>query len=558
MALGGRAEPSWSTPNRAPTRLIPDRLPQTRQDLLALLICCQVALAPEPGRAQGFCIDVAQIDLVGVTLLDSATQEDLTAPFEGRCMGSPQITDVLQAVTLVYVEAGYVTVRAYLPEQNLADGSLEIRVVEGELVRIEMNGDVQPRWHSRVFPRLLGAPVQLRDVEQGLDVIRSMPGYSPEMDITAGEESGGSILQVVAETDRPWTLQVATNNQGSDSSEPGQAAATGSFSTSASATWSHALGLNETWSLGLGKSIAENPFNLGYDGPGTRNADLGLRLPYGRWTTTFGLGWSDYATTTPGAFSPIDVTGETRTLSLGVEHLVHRDSDSKTWVGFNLTRRDVENRIADVRIEASSRVVTTLRLEGRHERPWNDGQLSLNGGLEAGLDLFGAEDATAQPVGTPDAQYALINAALAYQRALGAPEAGLLWNTSLRLQYGSDRFYGSEQFGLGGASTIRGTKTQLLAGSSGALWRNEVLWTIPVEPPVTLGKLQLYGGLDIGWVAEQDTIGVAGGTASGAVVGLRTLGGPLSLDISYSEVLSAPAGVATEDGTLLVSTTFRY
>jgi hemolysin activation/secretion protein len=209
-------------------------------------------------------------------------------------------------------------------------------------------------------------------------------------------------------------------------------------------------------------------------------------------------------------------------------------------------------------IEASSRVVTSLRLEGRHERPWNDGQLSLNVGLEAGLDLFGAEDVSAQPMGTPDAQYALIDASLAYQRALGAPEAGLVWNTSLRLQYSNDRLYGSEQFGLGGISTIRGTKAQLLAGSSGALWRNEVQWTIPAELPATLGSLQLYGGLDLGWVAGQDAIGAAGGTASGAVIGLRTLGGPLSLDISYAEVLSAPAGITTGDGTVLVSAAFRF
>lgn len=533
-----------------------------QQSVLALLVGCLVALAPEPSQAQGFCIDVTDISLKDASLLDGPTQQALVTPFEKRCLGLPEINDVLQAVTLAYVDRGYITARAYLPEQDLSQGQLEVRVIEGLLSRIEINKAVQPRWEARVFPGQVGKPVQLRDVEQGLDVIRSMPGYRAEMEITAGETEGASVLKVAAETARPWQLQVSTNNHGLDSSEPGQAAATGQFINALNASWSHALGLNETWTLGLGKSIANTPFDLGYDGPGTHNIDLGLRLPYGRWNFDVAAGWSDYATTTPGAFSPIAVTGQTKTMSFGAERLLHRDRDSKTWAGLRLERRDAQNEIAGVRIEASSRVVTSLRLEGRHTRAAGGGQLTVEAGLERGLGLLGAEDDRTQPVGTPKAQFALVDASLSYVRPFKTGAGQLTWDSALRLQYSNDRLYGSEQFSLGGISTIRGTKTQLLAGSSGVLWRNELQWMPKVTLPATLGALQLYGGVDLGWIAKQTGLGIAGGSASGAVVGLRTLGGPLSVDVSYAKVLSVREGGsnvrASDTGTFLVSAAWRF
>lgn len=529
-----------------------------RNDLRILLVAGIVALAPLPSRAQTFCVDVKTVALDGITLLDIATQSALVTPFEGRCLGLPEINEVLQAVTLAYVDRGYVTARAYLPEQDLSTGRLEVKVIEGTLARVEINDQVQTRWQARVFPGQIGKPVQLRDVEQGLDVIRSMPGYRAEMEITAGEAEGASVLEVTAEADRPWQLQIATNNHGLDSSEPGQAAATGQFITSLNASWSHALGLNETWILGLGKSIANTPFDLTYDGPGTRNADLGLRLPFGRWRFDAAASWSDYATSTPGVLNPIAVTGQTTTFSLGAERLLHRDRDSKTWAGVRLERRDAENEIAGVRIEASSRVVTALRLQGRHTRVALGGQLTVQAGIEQGLNLFGAEDDAAQPVGTPEAQYTLVDAAVSYVRPFETNAGQVIWDSSLAVQYSGDRLYGTEQFSLGGISTIRGTKIQLLAGSSGTLWRNELQWVAPVKLPRIFGALQVYGGLDLGWVAGQSSLGVVGGHASGAVLGLRTLGGPLSLDVSYAEVVSTPSGSAPDDGTLLVSAIWRF
>ena len=525
---------------------------------LPLLGVIGLGFVSHTAAAQSFCIDVQRIDLVGISLIDAPAQAALTAPFVGQCLGLPQIDALLQAVTLAYVDLGFIAARAYLPEQNLADGQLEIRVIEGSLARIEMNGKEQPRWQARVFPGLVGRPVNLREIEQGLDVIRSMPGYGAEIELVPGVENGTSVLEVTAETARPWTFRLSTNNHGLENEDPGQTVATGQFITSANMTWSHLMGMNETWSLAVSKSIRDTPFDLAYDGPGTRSLDLGLTLPYGPWRLDLGLGYSDYATTTPGAISDIPVDGDTLTAFFGIERLMHRDQTSKTWIGARLSRRDSENRIAGAVIDVSSQVITALRLSARHERALAGGQLGLSGGFERGLDFLGAEDASEQPTGSPDAQYSLVDFSVSYARPFKVGSQTFGWQSDVRGQYSPDRLYSSQQFGLGSFSTVRGAREQLIVGSSGVVLRNELRWDAPMEASPVYGQLQLYGGVDLGWIAGQTAIGVNEGGVSGAVVGLRSLGGPLSLDLSYAEILSTPNGISRPDGVVLVSASWQF
>ena len=431
-------------------------------------------------------------------------------------------------------------------------------LIEGELEAISFNGRPEPRWQSRVFPGLVGRPVNLREIEQGLDVIRSMPGYRAEMELEPDEAAGASVLAVTAETDRVWQFRATANNHGVENEEPGQTVATGQYIVSLEGTASHLLGVNETWSAQISSSFRETPADLFRDGPGTHNAQIGLSLPNGPWLRDVSLAWSSYDTVTPGGVGVVDISGWTRSVTIGTERLLHRDQDGRTYAGLSLRRYEAENRIAGVVIAASSRVTSALRLQARHDRVLWGGQFNGTIGFEQGLRLFGAEDGDLQPAGLPDPQYSLVDLSLSFARPVAVEHGDLIWEARLSAQYSADRLYGSEQFGLGGASTVRGTREQLVAGSSGAFLRNELRWTLPTSLPSGLGQLQLYGGLDLGWVASQDEIGVLGGPASGAAVGLRTYGGPLTFDLSYGQVLNTPNGVERPENVILLSAGLQF
>lgn len=503
-------------------------------------------------KAQAFCLPIDQINLSGVTLLEPAVLQEAISQFEGKCLGLPDLNSVLQVVTSAYVDEGYVTARAYLPEQNLADRSLDISVVEGELAGIRFNGKADAVWQSHSFPRQEGRPVNLRDIEQGLDVIRSMPSFSPQMELSPGERDGETILDVTAEVQKPWRIRLSANNYGLDGNEPGQAAATGQYISSIDFGYDHLFGRNESWTLRFSKSMPSNPLNLSYNGPGTQSAELGLSIPWGRTRAGLRAEFSEYKTTAPGASTTIPLTGSTATLSFNAEHLLRRDRDSKTWIDARLQYRDTENKVAGVVIDASSQRLTTLRLGLRHEHAALKGQVSLQAGIEKGLEWFGAEDGSSLPTGSPDPQFLRYDLSVSYGRGFELGDQSFAYRGQIKGQYSPDQLYGAYQISLGGQSSVRGAKSDVARGSSGVIWQNEISWNSPFTIS-NLGALQPYATLDLGRVASQRRLQVQDGFVAGASIGVRLVGGRLNLDASYGRLFETPTGVKRPDAELLVS-----
>ncbi|HHM5020622.1 TPA: POTRA domain-containing protein, partial [Pseudomonas aeruginosa] len=92
--------------------------------------------APAAADASGDderCFEIRRIELEGAGHLGESARRQLLAPYQGRCLGVGQLNALLKAVTDHYLDRGYVTTRAYLPQQDLASGTLRIIVVEGRL-----------------------------------------------------------------------------------------------------------------------------------------------------------------------------------------------------------------------------------------------------------------------------------------------------------------------------------------------------------------------------------------------------------------------------------------
>ncbi|MDT3723319.1 POTRA domain-containing protein, partial [Pseudomonas oryzihabitans] len=93
--------------------------------------------AAPPPSDEGRCFTLRTIVLQGADHLSAAERARLTRPYEGQCVGVNQLNALLKAVTDAYLAHGYVTSRAYLPQQDLSQGTLTILVVEGKLESIQ-------------------------------------------------------------------------------------------------------------------------------------------------------------------------------------------------------------------------------------------------------------------------------------------------------------------------------------------------------------------------------------------------------------------------------------
>jgi hemolysin activation/secretion protein len=87
------------------------------------------ASAPAPSAPTGIKIQVRTFRFQGNQLLDSAHLQSALTSYLNRPLDYRQLQGALVLVTDLYQRAGWV-VRASLPEQEIADGEVLIRVVE--------------------------------------------------------------------------------------------------------------------------------------------------------------------------------------------------------------------------------------------------------------------------------------------------------------------------------------------------------------------------------------------------------------------------------------------
>lgn len=100
------------------------------------------------------CFTIQRIELQGAHALSEADRRALTAPYQGKCLGVSQLNGLLKAITDHYLDKGWVTTRAYLPQQDLSTGRLQVLVVEGTLekLRSDAGSGLSERELALTFP----------------------------------------------------------------------------------------------------------------------------------------------------------------------------------------------------------------------------------------------------------------------------------------------------------------------------------------------------------------------------------------------------------------------
>src|SRR5690606_2563731 len=130
---------------------------------------------PDPA-APDTCRDIHDISVEGAHRLSARAQRRLIAPYLDQCLTVTDIERLLSELTAAYVRRGYITARVYIPAQDLTTGVLRLLVVEGELESLtRADGDTHSLNLATAFPGLTGAPLNLRDIEQGLEQINRLP-----------------------------------------------------------------------------------------------------------------------------------------------------------------------------------------------------------------------------------------------------------------------------------------------------------------------------------------------------------------------------------------------
>jgi Hemolysin activation/secretion protein len=209
-------------PQLAPTRPERDRLPSPTLPPVPLSPAEQSPILSPPDAFpqplptdETVQIPIRQIGVLGSTVFTEADFAPIVQPYEGRSLTLAELRDIADQLTQLYLDRGYLTSRAILGDQLVADGVVQYRIIEGSLERIEVEGTnrLHPDYvRSRI---LLGAttPLNQARLEDQLRLLRLNPLFETvEASLRAGSGLGQSILVVRVAEARPVSGFVSVDN----------------------------------------------------------------------------------------------------------------------------------------------------------------------------------------------------------------------------------------------------------------------------------------------------------------------------------------------------------
>ncbi|PXW36458.1 hemolysin activation/secretion protein [Klebsiella oxytoca] len=474
------------------------------------------------------CYALQRVEVSGVTVLSRSAQTRFAAVPTRGCMTFQNIRQRVRDITQAYLEKGYITSSAWLPEQDISAGRLNIAVTEGRVESVRIEGEKEAALRM-AFPGVEGQVLNLRDLEQGLERLNRLASRQLTIDILPGSTAGYSQVQLIPTRPRfPVSLTFGADNSGQKSTGRGQ--------MNAGLVADNLLRLADQWSL---SAVRDSEF---HHDRRSRSLQAGVTLPYGYWLFSAQYGWSDFyqPVSTGQSSASWRYDGRVQTQRATVNRTLWRDGKQRLALDVDFTRRKTENSLGGVRLNVSSPTLTSLTTGLNYSRSLAGGWLTVGPAFAHGLGIAGAtEDDPAHP-SLPRSEYRRfsLNGSWFYPVT-----PSLYWLTSVYGQTTPDTLYASERISVGGQYSVRGFKEQYLTGNRGGYWRNELTWQWLTL--LRLGTLSLTGALDVGHVMSENGK-IAGGNVVGSSLGLELSGRWFTQSLSVGFPLAWPDSLSPD------------
>ena len=264
----------------------------------------------EPGVASGslrFALKAVRFD--PSHYLGEQTLAALARPLEGREVGIDELKVLVMRINALYTARGLATARAVLAPQSIEDGTVVVRLIEGRLDRIAVEGgSTRSQKHARAALQLdSGTYADPRDLEARLRLFNRENDAHLRAALSAGENLGQTDLELQLVEPPRLGLEVFADNNGYQS--------TGSWEEGAILRAFRLLGGADRASLVAVRS------------PGVRSLSGAWSTPVGS-SARFGLTGSWGQTTIArSSTNPLDIRGRSNTVGADLAlSLVNRNA----------------------------------------------------------------------------------------------------------------------------------------------------------------------------------------------------------------------------------------
>jgi hemolysin activation/secretion protein len=503
-------QPGFVLPRSAEPDIRLDQLPPTVPDKPAPEV---EVLESAPSRAPAGADKVRFLlnDLIieGVTVYPPDVIENYYGDLLGTEVSLAAIYDVAAKIQLHYRQDDYFLTRVILPAQKGRHGQLLIRVFEGYISDVLVEGEIGPV-QQRVSAYLENLPrekpLKLKTLERYLLLSRDIPGVDVNGVLRPSPDELGAAQLVATVERKSFDALAVVDNIGSTFTEEWEAAVSVSSNSFSS--------LGERVTLTGLVSDPLHAFSGGRDNQKVAQLSASFLLGSEGMYSNF---LASYGDSNPGdEISQFDFESKKLLLSglAGYPFIRTRDLNLSGDLGFDYINSDTD--IFDNTKYARDRL-RVLHIDGELDfrDKWR-GSTFLTASLRHGISIFNASESGDNYLSVPggDPEFTSIRASASRLQPIYGDFA--LFGLAAG-QYAFDTLLSDEQFGVGGIRFGRGYNPEEISRDHGIGFTGELQYTRLSEIPY-LERFQLFGFYDYGkaWYDkgdDSDSLSSAGGGA---------------------------------------------
>jgi|GEM_PF-232404 len=413
--------------------------------------------------------DVSGIKVQGLKVIRNYNFGEDMSKYLNQPVSLASLNDVTKDVVKYYKNEGFPVVYAFVPEQDITSGVVQVVVTEGRLGKVNVTGN---KWFSdsiimsgiRTHP---GQVINGNSVDSDLKALNSNPFRQVDAVYSPGSQPGETDITLETKDRFPVRVYTGYENSGND--------LTSNNRYLAGVNWGNAFFIDSLLDFQFSSALNGDEFN-GYAGSYLQ------QLPWRHSVSVYG----SYAVAKPNLPAPFNQTSDN--WQTGGRYAIPlptiRAYQQQVRIGYDY--KDINNNIQFGGVDVFNTPVDVSQFTFEYNSSLADpyGVTTFNPSLvwSPGKMTNNNNDSdfnAAQPGAAANYVYGVVG----IERLTKLP-AQLSLSNRLKFQLADSNLIGSEQFGLGGASTVRGYPERVVNGDNGVFFSTELR-----SPTVSFGDL---------------------------------------------------------------------
>jgi hemolysin activation/secretion protein len=496
-----------------------------------------------PPLSQGPRFILRDVEIQGNTVLDEPSIRGVVDPYLGKPVTTTDLEEIRRQLTLLYINRGYINSGVIIPDQNVTNGVVTFRFVEGRVTDIEVSGTdhFDPEYFRSRLARGIEPPFNVGNLGSEQQILLQDPLIRRlNLELLPGLEPGEARLHADVLEENRFSL----NAQIADDQVP----TVGSVRGQLQGSMANILGFGDILSAQYGRSQGLNDGYVAYSVP-IASDDTRVSVRYDK---------NGVVVVTP-ELSALNVTSTFSSIGVGLSRPIYRTPEQALTLGVSLERREQQSFLLGMPFAFTpgaepngKTIVTPLRLY----QDWLDRDaehaFAARSTFSVGLPTLGATTTSSPAIGTPTGNYFFWLGQAQYVRRIYED-----WEIFARsdLQLANRPLFQMEQIAFGGLGSVRGYRTYLTVTDDGFLGSAEL--RIPVgrvrlpylADSDVAGTVQIVPFYDYARAWNVDRPTPYPQQISGVGAGVRwNLGSGLTAEFYYGKALRhVPIGNSIED-----------